>query len=246
MIKPPLISVIVAVYNGVHTLQQCIDSVLGQTYSAVELIIMDGGSTDGTVAILEKNAGRLGYWESKQDRGIAHAWNKALAQAHGDWIIFIGSDDRLQDERVMADAAAVLCCDSQSDVVYGQLVFDGGPLHGQLVGAAGEISALRRRMSIPHVASFHRKSFLAETGAFDERFKIALDYEILLRKKSLSARFIHRRIAVMGGCGVSSRLIRQTLLEGREAQIKNGADWRFKIEAWHLFYQLRQFLSRLN
>ncbi len=66
----PLISVIVAVYNGAKTLQHCIDSVANQAYPHKELIIMDGGSTDGTVDILEANDDRIGYWESKPDRGI--------------------------------------------------------------------------------------------------------------------------------------------------------------------------------
>jgi len=244
MIKPPLISVIVAVYNGANTLQQCIDSVLGQTFAAVELIVMDGGSTDGTLAILEKNACRLNYWESNKDRGIAHAWNKALAQAHGDWILFIGSDDRLQDERVMADAAAVLSCDTISDVVYGQLVFEGGPAHGLLMGCADNLIAMKRRMIIPHTAAFHRRTFFSEVGQFDETFRVAMDYEILLRKKALSASFMNRLVTIMGGEGVSSRLIRTTLLEGRAAQIKNKADWRIKIEAWHTFYQLRHQLNQ--
>ncbi|MEQ1667696.1 MAG: glycosyltransferase [Sulfuriferula sp.] len=88
----PLISIIIAVYNGKATLQQCIDSVVQQTYSNKELIIIDGGSKDGTVELLEENRNKFSYWESEPDRGIYNAWNKGLTQAKGEWICFLGAD----------------------------------------------------------------------------------------------------------------------------------------------------------
>ena len=97
----PSISIVVAVFNGAHTLQRCIDSVITQDYPDKEIIIMDGGSTDGTVDILRSNSRRIAYWESRRDRGIYHAWNKGLQQAHGEWIIFLGADDVLYNERVL-------------------------------------------------------------------------------------------------------------------------------------------------
>ena len=91
--KYPLISIIVAVYNGEKTLQRCIDSVFSQTYPHKELIIIDGGSTDGTVDILQTNNDKITYWKSEPDNGIYQAWNKALDHAKSDWICFLGSDD---------------------------------------------------------------------------------------------------------------------------------------------------------
>ncbi len=81
----PLISVIMAVYNGADSVRRCIDSVSAQTYQNRELIIIDGGSQDGTTDILKKNNDKITYWESKKDRGIYHAWNKALKHARGEW-----------------------------------------------------------------------------------------------------------------------------------------------------------------
>lgn len=86
----PLITIIVAVFNGKATLQQCIDSVIQQTYSNRERIIIDGGSKDGTVELLEKNRSKFSYWIFEPDRGIYNAWNKGLEQAHGEWICFLG------------------------------------------------------------------------------------------------------------------------------------------------------------
>jgi glycosyltransferase involved in cell wall biosynthesis len=86
MTSKPLISVIVAVYNGAKTLQRCIDSVSDQTYPNKELIIIDGGSTDGTIEIIRSNQDQITYWQSEPDNGIYHAWNKALDHASGDGI----------------------------------------------------------------------------------------------------------------------------------------------------------------
>lgn len=237
--KSPLISVIVAVFNGANTIQRCIKSVANQTFLSKELIVMDGASSDATVSILERNTSQIAYWESKKDRGIAHAWNKALKHASGEWILFLGADDRLKDDHVLSDMAEILSKDVENDLVYGQIIFEGGSAHGQVAGMSSNMHKIRRRMFIPHTAAFHRRTFFDEVGQFDEAFKMAMDYEILLRKRALSARFVNRRITVMGGEGVSSMLIKNNLLEGRAAQLKNKADWRVKIEAWHAFYQLR-------
>ena len=92
MDSKPVTSVIVAVYNGAKTLQRCIDSVSNQTYPHKELIIIDGGSADGTVDILRANNDKIAYWKFKPDRGIYHAWNKALEHVQGAWIYFLGSE----------------------------------------------------------------------------------------------------------------------------------------------------------
>jgi Glycosyltransferases involved in cell wall biogenesis len=84
----PLFTIIVAVLNSKETLERCIESVNSQTYPYKELIIKDGGSTDGTVEILKNNDDKIAYWESSPDHGIYHAWNKALQYARGEWICF--------------------------------------------------------------------------------------------------------------------------------------------------------------
>ena len=81
---PPTITIVIAVFNGAKTLERAIESVARQTYPYKELIVMDGGSTDGTVEILKRYGATIKYWESKPDRGIYHAWNKALDHAEGE------------------------------------------------------------------------------------------------------------------------------------------------------------------
>ena len=89
----PVISVITAVYNGEKYLSQCIESVLNQTYEPLEYLLIDGGSSDGTLEIIKKYEDKIDFWISEKDKGIYEAWNKAIQQASGDWLCFIGSDD---------------------------------------------------------------------------------------------------------------------------------------------------------
>ncbi|GAA4443288.1 hypothetical protein GCM10023091_31600 [Ravibacter arvi] len=91
----PLISIIMVTRNAAHYLQRCLDSIFRQQYSSLELIVMDGASTDGTIAILEANAARISYWKSEKDLGIYDAMNKAIGRASGNWVYFIGADDQL-------------------------------------------------------------------------------------------------------------------------------------------------------
>ena len=118
----PRISLIMAVRNGAATLPRALDSVAAQTYSNRELIVMDGASSDGTVGILRAHADTIAHWESAPDRGIYHAWNKALARATGDWIGFIGSDDFLWTPDALEKLAAGLPAPGSGiRVAYGQI-----------------------------------------------------------------------------------------------------------------------------
>src|SRR5258708_12394865 len=97
----PFITIIVAVLNRSRTLQRCLDSVTGQTYSGWELIVQDGGSTCGSGEILKANAHRIAYWESGPDKGPSDAVNKAIRRARGEWFYLLGSDDYLWDSSVL-------------------------------------------------------------------------------------------------------------------------------------------------
>ena len=85
----PLVSVITVCLNAATFIEQTIQSVIVQTYPGFEYIIIDGGSTDGTVDIIRKYESRLAYWHSKPDRGLGHAFNLGLVQAKGSWLLFL-------------------------------------------------------------------------------------------------------------------------------------------------------------
>ena len=229
----PLISVVVAVYNGRETLQQCLDSVTQQTYAHIELIVIDGGSTDGTVDLIRANAQHITYWISEPDRGIYNAWNKALVQAKGDWICFLGADDYLWDAQVLARMAEQLALvPPDIRVAYGQIMLLNN--EDMALYAVGEQwsavkSRFKQTMCVPHPAVMHRHSLFVQHGNFDESFRIAGDYELLLRELQTKDAFFIQGIvmAAMRQGGVSSDPANtlQGLREVRLAQIKNGLRW---------------------
>lgn len=227
--RQPLISIIVAVYNGADTLQRCLDSVKMQVYRSKELVVIDGASTDGSTAILEANAADIDYWESEPDRGIYHAWNKGLDRVGGDWIHFLGADDYFMDPGDLAQAAeGINGCGPDIRVVYGKEA---------VVSATGEVLEVRgdpwekagknfiREMSIPHPVVFHRRDLFEEHGRFDESFKICADYELLLRElKSGKACLIPNVVKAVTYGGASKRwdMIVSVAFETARAQRING------------------------
>ena len=226
----PLISIIVAVFNGDPTLQQCIDSVAQQTYPNKELIIIDGGSKDGTVELLERNREKIGYWISEPDLGIYNAWNKGLAQAQGEWIIFLGADDYLWDAQVLERMAEQLeNLPASIRVAYAQVMILNA--NGMRLYAAGEPwekikGRFRKIMCIPHQGVSHRRSLFEQHGQFDETFRIAGDYELLLRElKTADAGFIPNIIMTamrQGGVSSSPQNSLALLHEVRRAQQMHG------------------------
>lgn len=212
MIGPqPKISVVIAVRNGAATLQRALDSVFEQTYDPVELIVMDGASTDGTVPILRHNSDRIHYWESKSDRGIHHAWNKALDRATGEWICFLGADDRLHAADVLERISSELArASDQFRVVYGAVrVLRSDGTVDRIAGRPWEDArpAFLAGEMIPHQGTFHQRSLFEVRGRFDESFGIAGDYEFLLRELLDSDALFALGVTVvdMGAGGLSDR-----------------------------------------
>jgi len=229
-IRPGLISVIVAVFNAVDTLQQCIDSVARQTYANIELIIIDGGSKDGTVDLLMANSEQINYWISEPDSGIYNAWNKGLSRAKGEWICFLGADDYFWDAQVLDRMASKLVTiPTDIRVAYGQIMLlnnDGGKLYpiGEPWNEVKE--RFKQVMCIPHPGLMHRRSLFEQHGNFDESFRIGGDYELLLRElKTAEAIFVPDIIMIgmrQGGLSSSPSNSIESMWDIRRAQRMHG------------------------
>lgn len=180
----PTITVIIAVFNRVRTLERAICSVLEQNYSNVELIVIDGGSTDGSVDVIKRYDKKILFWLSEKDRGIYDAWNKGVRNSKGDWLYFLGADDRLATSSTLSEVARHLAA-AKARIVYGQvqLVSPGGEKL-ELWGTPWE-SAKRGFFvtnTIPHQGVFHHRSLFDQFGLFSHELRIAGDYEFLLRE----------------------------------------------------------------
>jgi glycosyltransferase involved in cell wall biosynthesis len=184
--------------------------VADQTWLGRELIVIDGGSTDGTQRILSSSGTAISYWESKPDRGISHAWNKALTHATGEWVLFLGADDELAKADVLERATAKLRMDDRAAVAYGAVTMDGaagGPR--RLVGSGWDQLGrdFFHHNTLPHQAVFHRRSMFDRVGEFDESFRICADYDLLLRELKASPPLYLPDLVVtrIGRGGISQR-----------------------------------------
>ena len=115
-----LISIVTVSYNAVLTIEQTILSVINQTYPNVEYIIIDGGSTDGTVDIIKKYANKIAYWVSEPDKGIYDAMNKGGLKATGDFIQFLNAGDWFENEHVIEKIFKDWY--KRVDVIYGDMI----------------------------------------------------------------------------------------------------------------------------
>ena len=179
-------SIVIAVYQGRPTLEKAFKSIFEQSCSDWELIVIDGGSDDGTVDLLKENTAKIKYWISEPDTGIYNAWNKALPHIHGEWVIFLGADDFLMDSKVLENSTSALeKAFPEYRVVYGQVT--QVDQQGEIIRVLGDPwEAIREKMKsymkIPHTATFQHRSLFDDHGGFCEDFKIAGDYEFLLRE----------------------------------------------------------------
>ena len=119
------ISVVTVCYNAADSIEQTMLSVLGQSYPDIEYIVIDGGSTDGTVDIIKKYTDRLAYWVSEPDKGIYDAMNKGIAAATGSYINFMNSGDSFYDNRVVEAVVPYLSSDMEA-VIYGNAAICNG------------------------------------------------------------------------------------------------------------------------
>lgn len=115
----PQISVITVVYNDKKHLEQTIQSVVNQVYKNIEYLIIDGGSTDGTLDVIKKHEGQVSYWLSESDSGIYDAMNKGIHAANGDYLIFLNAGDTFASNRLLEDVAQDISLNDYPDVVYG-------------------------------------------------------------------------------------------------------------------------------
>jgi glycosyltransferase involved in cell wall biosynthesis len=228
-------------------LQRALDSVFEQTHKPVELIVIDGASTDGTQAIIEANAARIAYWTSEPDRTVYEAWNKALGHVTGDWISFLGSDDRYQAQDVLARIARVLARDEERHLVaYGYLnkVRMDGAVVRSTVGPWTPAQRRRflRGVMIPHPATFHHRKLFERHGRFDERFRIAGDYEFLLRELlEHDPLFMPELVVEMAGGGMSDRRSNVYRMQ-REVYVARYMHGLERTPPWRSFRLLRKLL----
>jgi len=200
----PLISIITVVYNGEKYLEQTIQSVINQTYDNVEYIIIDGGSTDGTLDIIKKYEGTIDYWVSEVDKGIYDAMNKGIILATGKIIGLINSDDwyELNTVDTIVDRFQK---DNSIDLYHGDLLYYD---HSSIKKYSPKFTYWRMLflgMSLYHPTCFVRKEVYQES-LFDIKYQLVADYKLIfsLMKKNKKTVYIPEVLANMRGGGAGT------------------------------------------
>ena len=213
------ISIIIATYNAEKTLERCLNSIAPQKNEEIELIIIDGSSTDNTLNIIRSHESIIDFYISERDKGIYDAWNKGIEKATGEWIMFIGADDVLlpdalpQYMNIIHNTPKIenydyICANNEFIGKDGKIL--------KIMGEAPSWNKMRRYMAAAHVASLHNKKNLFEkVGSYNIEYKICADYELLLRKRD-KLKFIFKPIHIaqmqVGGMSFSTKAIKETYL----------------------------------
>jgi glycosyltransferase len=244
-------SIITAVFNNRETIAAALDSVLAQVEADCELVVIDGGSTDGTLEVLRAYAGRLAVLVSEPDTGIYDALNKGIQRARGDVIGFLHSDDLLADDRVL-ERVATAFASPDIDAVYGDLQYVRKDDTSKLVRywKAGQFTHTKLHWGWmpPHPTFFVRRSVYERLGGFDTSFRIAADYDLMLRflGRGLAVTYIPAVLVKMRVGGASNRSLKNILRKSQE-------DWRalrrnrvggLGALAWKNLSKIRQFFIR--
>jgi glycosyltransferase involved in cell wall biosynthesis len=213
----PRVSIIVATWNAAHTLDRCIDSIVAQDFTDWELLVSDGGSTDGTVRVLRERSDRIAWWRSEADHGIYDAWNRALEHAGGDYVCFLGADDAWIDSEALGRLVAS-ASEGEPDLITSVGVgFDPASGKQVRIGGAWDYERIGRRMIVCHPGLLHRRALFDRYGTFNVRYRITGDLDFLLRLPA-DLRTVHvdvPTVAVEVG-GVSRRNVLARLREQRD------------------------------
>jgi glycosyltransferase involved in cell wall biosynthesis len=186
------ISIVVPSYNQAGYLRTTLDSVLGQKYSNLELIVQDGGSTDESQAVLREYSHHLKHWESRRDGGQAHAINLGFRHATGEILAYLNSDDVLLPG-ALAYVSDFFARNPEVDAVYGHriVIDESGMEVGRWVLPAHDDNILKWADFVPQETLFWRRRIWdAAGGAMDETFRFALDWDLLTRFIEKKARLV--------------------------------------------------------
>ena len=242
------ISIITINYNNAEGLARTMKSVIDQDYCNIDYIVIDGGSTDASQAIIDQYPADVSYTVSEKDEGVYDAQNKGLAKATGDYVLVLNAGDELADPLVLQ---RIFSQQQEADIVYGNMVIvhpDGRRENGYMPSSIDMNHMMRD--TLWHPVSFVKHSFLEKIGLYDTSYKIVADYDWFLRaifKYGATLHYVNTPVAVFYLGGLSSlpensEKIRLERLRSQSAVF--GAE---RANAWHAAQPKpsRSILSRI-
>jgi glycosyltransferase involved in cell wall biosynthesis len=222
----PVVSIVTIMLNAALTLERTMASVQEQSFGSIEHVLVDGGSTDNTLDIINRTARQQDVWISEKDRGISDAFNKGVALSRGKYILILNADDWMSPDQIACAVAALE--KTGADFVFGDLIFYEGdrPLF-RYAGDPDYARAIHRRWpSVGHPTTLAARRCFERIGLFDTGYRNAMDYDWLLRLHRAGARGVYCAdvVAHMTHDGVSNNLFARTVEEVRQIVIAHGRD----------------------
>lgn len=207
------LSIITINLNNIEGLRRTLESVLSQSFTDYEWIVIDGGSTDGSKELIESHTDHFTYWVSKPDKGIYNAMNKAITHAHGDWILFLNSGDWLHQSDTLD---AVFKTRWNTDVVYGDVVYHWPDGRDDELEIKPDTFGLYYfyEHTLCHQATFYRRGIF-DSHRYNEDYKICADWALFIRLviEGYTFSHIHLCISHFVQDGISAKLTENHLLE---------------------------------
>ena len=241
------ISIIIATKNCKNLLKRCLLSIINQTkFEIIEILISDSNSNDGTLEIIKEFSNSIYWYKSESDYGIADAWNKAIKQANGDWIYFMGADDRLFENDTIEKLIPILNDVEKDKEIAIFSVYQSNPTNAL---KSSTLNAFWNRdyhykvgMNLSHQGIFHRKSIFDNGILFNISLRFASDYELLLRVLVNSEPFVYKNLICsnqeIGGLSSRFDLNYISYLEfNRARNINNINNFSFK----YYYYLFRAY-----
>ena len=217
-----MVTVVTVVYNNVKHVRDAILSVISQEYPHIQHVVIDGGSTDNTVEIIQEYSSQISVFLSEPDKGMYDALNKGIARSCGDIVGFLHSDDLFRDPNVLENIVTAFN-DPEVDVAYGDLNYVSASDPNRVIRRWRSGSFSPRKLAWgwmpPHPTLFLRRSLYEQIGGFNTRYRIAADYDHILRvfsRQNLKSEYIPQVLVKMRVGGLSNRSFRNIVQKSKE------------------------------
>ena len=200
----PKITIITVCYNAINSIEKTIISILSQTYKNLEYIIIDGGSTDGTIDVIKKYEKQISYWKSEPDKGVYDAMNKGIELATGEWVNFMNAGDSFYNTEVL-QSLNLYFSDSQTDIIYGDTCIEINNKNKYRV-IPENISNIELHLPFCHQSCFVKSSII-KNNLFLLQYKYVADYAMFYKFYQLGYKFkyINQKRPVSGSKSIEHK-----------------------------------------
>lgn len=250
-----LITIVTVSFNAVHGIEKTILSVVNQTYENIEYIIIDGGSTDGTVDVIKKYADHITYWVSEPDKGIYDAMNKGIEKATGEWINFMNAGDIFLESQTLSNFVSYL--DGSISILRGNIIRVYNRFKVKSYGVTNQMPSIIDMIhnTFHHQACLIRRSLFDEIGFYDTNYYLCADWKFFFDSVVLhhvKSRYVNISVALFVMDGTSSSNVKKCIDEHKRYLRKvYGEELYLMFEelslyrksfVCHLYYLLRRNL----